>query len=389
MTQMTLRGPLVPPFYSGQIGRRATARLQRGELAIGMHFGQPSSGAPAAAIAAAHRALDTDRMGYSELEALRQRIAQHYAATYGVTVAAEQVLLTAGASAGLVAAFTAMFRRGDRVAVLRPGYPAYRNTLLALGIDAVEVACGAEYGYKLRPELLAALSQAPNGLILASPANPTGAMLAREELAAVINYCARQGIAFISDEIYHGISFKQRAVSALEIDANAIVLNSFSKLYRMPGWRLGWMVVPREWSARLSAYLINMFLTPSGIAQHAALAAMDATEDLEAWVRVYARNRERLLSGLAVLGIVRVAPPDGAFYLYADIGHITQDSLQFCIRLVEDTGLAIAPGIDFDTEHGRRYVRFSFAVSPEEVDHALTLLADWLPGYADRAERAP
>jgi aspartate/methionine/tyrosine aminotransferase len=384
MSSKILRGPRVPPFYAGQIGARAAARASAGQAVIGMHFGQPSAGAPAAAIAAAHRALDTDSMGYTELAPLRGRIAQHYLETYGLEIAASRVLLTAGASAGLVACFAAMFRPGDRVAMLRPGYPAYRNTLLALGIESVEIPCGAEHSFKLTPGLLAAVDPAPHGLILASPANPTGAMLDRAELVAIVHACAERGTRLISDEIYHGISYRERAVSALAIDPEAVVINSFSKLFRMPGWRLGWMIVPESGAATLSAYLINMFLTPSGVAQHAALAAMDARDDVRQWIDMYARNRERLLHGLASLGIKKIAPPDGAFYLYADVGHVTQDSLQFCVRAVDETGVALAPGIDFDTADGNRFVRFSFAVSEAEIEKALELLAAWLPSYRDR-----
>jgi aspartate/methionine/tyrosine aminotransferase len=195
-----------------------------------------------------------------------------------------------------------------------------------------------------------------------------------------VDVCRRRGVRLISDEIYHGITFGPRPVSALEHDPDTVVVNSFSKLYRMPGWRLGWMVVPQRWVAGVSAYLINMFLTPPTLAQHAALAALDARDELQASVDVYARNRQRLIAGLASLGIVDLAPPDGAFYLYADIGHLTDNSLGFCTRLVEDTGVALAPGIDFDPQQGQSFVRFSFAVSPEEIERALELLAAWLAG---------
>ena len=383
MTEFCLRGPRVSPFHAGEIGRRAAARRRAGLPVIGMHFGQPSAGAPAAAIAAAHRALDTDALGYWESEALRERLATHYLDEYGVAVEADRILLTAGASAALVACFAAMFRPGDSVAVLRPGYPAYRNTLRALGLGVVEISCGPEHHYRLTASMVAELNPAPTGLILASPANPTGAMLDREQLQAIVDVCRERQILLLSDEIYHGISFAGRTVSALECDPQAVVINSFSKLYRMPGWRLGWLVVPREWATPLSSYLINMFLTPSSVAQYAALAALDVPDDLRHYVDLYARNRKRLIAGLATLGIRDVQPPDGAFYLYADVGHVTRDSLQFCQRAVDDTGVALAPGIDFDTVDGQRFVRFSFAVSEAEVDRALNLLADWLPHYRD------
>ena len=383
------RGPRVAPFYAGEIGRRGELRKRAGLPLLAMHFGQPTAGPPAAAISAAHRVLDSDAMGYWESQALRERLVRHYHETYGVTITVDQVLLTAGASAGLVATFAALFRAGDRVGVVSPGYPAYRNTLHALGLQAVELHCSRETGYKPTPAMVAAVVPPLRGLILASPANPTGTMLNAHELAIMTGACRAQGIHLISDEIYHGIAFGEPAHSALESDPGVVVINSFSKLYRMPGWRLGWMIVPPHWAENFSAILINMFLTPSTLAQHVALAAMDEPADLQHWVDVYAQNRTRLAAGLAALGIVDIAPPDGAFYLYANIGHITRDSLQFCIRAVEETGVALAPGIDFDVERGQQFVRFSFAVAPAEIDEALQRLGPWLPRYRDVTAAPP
>lgn len=378
-----MRGPSVTPFYAGDIGVRGAARVRAGLPFIPMHYGQPSAGAPPAAIAAAQRVLDRDPLGYTELLELREKIVAYYAATHGVDVHIDRVLLTAGASAALVAAYAALFRPGDRVAMLRPGYPAYRNTLTALRLEPVEIHCGPGQGFHPAPAQLEALQPAPQGFVVASPANPTGAMLDSQQLSALLSTCRARGIRVISDEIYHGISFGRRAVSALEIDSGTIVINSFSKLYRMPGWRLGWMVVPRDWAAQIHSYLINMFLTPSTLAQHAAIAAMDEHEDLERWVRIYERNRSRLMEGLATLGITRIVPPDGAFYLYADIGHLTRDSMQFCLRAVDEIGVGLAPGIDFDPVEGHRFVRFSFAVTPDEIEDALERLAAWLPHYSE------
>jgi aspartate/methionine/tyrosine aminotransferase len=383
MSQRKLKGAEIPPFYAGVIGKLGLARRRAGLPLIPMHFGQPSSGAPAAAIAEAHRALDHEPIGYFESAALVERLARHYRQTYGVEVEPSRILLTAGASAGLVAAFAALFDQDDLVALVSPGYPAYRNTLRAMGLRSVEMHCERAESYRPTPALLDALDPAPTGFVLASPANPTGAMLDAAALEEMVGYCRDKGITLISDEIYHGISYEQPAVSALQFDDQVIVINSFSKLYRMPGWRLGWMVVPEDFAHQISAYLINMFLTPSTLAQHAALVAMDQAEDLQAGVEVYRRNRQRLIAGLADLGITDTAPPDGAFYVYANVGHITNDSMTFCIRMVEEIGVAIAPGIDFDPQHGHRYVRLSFAVSPGEIETALELLAGWLPGYRD------
>ncbi|HET6566023.1 MAG TPA: pyridoxal phosphate-dependent aminotransferase [Xanthomonadales bacterium] len=383
MTDRKLKGAEIPPFYAGIIGKLGLARRRAGLPMIAMHFGQPSAGAPAAAIAAAHHALDTEPLGYMESAALVERLVQHYHETYGVSLSPKRILLTAGASAALVAAFAALFDADDRIALVSPGYPAYRNTLRAMGLTAVEMHCERAESYRPSLATLSALDPAPTGFVLASPANPTGAMLDAAALEEMVLYCREQGITLISDEIYHGVTYDQAAISALQFDDRVIVINSFSKLYRMPGWRLGWMVVPEDFADQFSAYLINMFLTPSALAQHAALVAMNETADLQAGVEVYRGNRQRLISGLAAMGITEIAPPDGAFYLYADVGHITNDSLAFCIRAVEETGVCLAPGIDFDPQHGHRYVRFSFAVSPGEIETALELLRGWLPGYRD------
>jgi aspartate/methionine/tyrosine aminotransferase len=378
-----MKGPVIPPFWAGEIGLKGAARARRGLPLVTMNFGQPTAGAPAAAIAEAHRILDCDTLGYFESVPLRERLSRHYTETYGVAIEPERILLTVGASAALVATFAALFEAGDRIALVQPGYPAYRNTLRAMGLEPVEMRCSHENGFRPTLDMLKALDPAPDGFILASPANPTGAMLDADALAEMTSYCRSHGIILISDEIYHGITYGDRACSALESDPEVVVINSFSKLYRMPGWRLGWMVVPRSWAPKISAYLINMFLTPPALSQHAALAAMDVTDDLHSWVDIYRQNRDRLIEGLARLGITDIAPPDGAFYLYADVGHLTQNSLEFCIRAVEETGVALAPGIDFDPEHGQRFIRFSFAVKPEEIDHALELLEAWLPDYRD------
>ena len=376
-------GPVIPPFYADLIGRRGYARTRAGLPVIAMNFGQPTAGAPAAAIAVAHGLLDRDPLGYHELAQLRERISRHYLEAYGVKLSPDRILLTTGASAGLVAAFAALFRTGDQVAVVTPGYPAYRNTLHAMRLEAVEIRCDLAHRFVPTADLLRDLEPAPAGFILASPANPTGAMLDGKAMQQMTATCRDLGIRFISDEIYHGITFGERAHSALEYDEDTIVINSFSKLYRMPGWRLGWMVVPEALASTMSNYLINMFLTPPTLAQHAALAAMDVPDDLHAAVEQYRHNRDRLASGLRELGITKIAMPPGAFYLYVEIDHLTQDSLAFCERLVEETGVALAPGIDFDPEHGNTFIRLSFAVRPAEIEEALRLLAAWLPNYRD------
>ena len=359
------------------VSRIAHDLAEAGADVIHMEFGQPSTGAPAAAIAAAHRVLDTEPMGYWESNALKERIAARYAETDGVAVEREQVILTCGASPALVLALSCLFRPGARIALARPGYVAYRNTLRALYLDPVELPCGPAERYQLTAAALARLDPAPDGVIVASPANPTGTIIPPEELAAIAAVCAARGIRIISDEIYHGLSFGAPARSILTFAPDAIVVNSFSKYFSMPGWRLGWAVVPPDCIAAARARMGNLFLTPPVIAQRAALVAFDCRAELEGHVATYARNRERMLAALPALGLARVAPPDGAFYLYADIGHLSRDSLAFCERLLRDTGVCTAPGRDFDPVDGGRFMRFSFAVSTPLVDTALARMVPW------------
>jgi aspartate/methionine/tyrosine aminotransferase len=380
-TAPAARGADVPPFYAGQIGARAAALARAGRSVIAMHFGQPTEGAPAAAVAAARTMVERGPMGYWESPDLKRRIARHYEETYGLDVAPSRILLTGGASAGLVAAFAALLAPGDRVALARPGYPAYRNALLALGRTAVEIDCGSEVGYRLTADALAAVPDDLHAVVAASPANPTGATLSAAELAAIAAECRRRGAWLISDEIYHGLTYGSRAVCALEVDPDALVVNSFSKLYRMPGWRLGWMVAPESVVARLDSYLINFFLTPAALSQHAALAAFDELPALRESVHTYARNRERLLAALPRLGCRNVVAPEGAFYFYVDVAHVTNDSLAFCHRLLDETGVSIAPGIDFDPVGGRHCVRLSFALRTEEVEDAIERLSAWFARY--------
>jgi len=379
-----VRGVDVAPFYAGHIARRAADLRAAGREIIPMHFGQPTAGTPSGVRTAAARALELDPIGYVESRELARRISRHYLDAYGVAVPAERIQLTAGASAGLVAAFAALFHPGDRIAVGCPGYPAYRNALKALGREAVEIPLAATDGYHLTAASLAAAPGPLHGAVVASPANPTGAVLDHGSLAALVEYCRSRRISLISDEIYHGVTYGKRAVSALEIDPDAIVINSFSKLYRMPGWRLGWIVVPEALAARLSAYVINCFLTPSTIAQYAALAAFDDPVELTARVEDYRHNRDLLIEALAGAGIPGVATPDGAFYLYVDVSQLTGDSLAFCLRLLEETGVATAPGLDFDPVGGHGAIRLSFAVSRAEAARAAALLRPWLAAQPRR-----
>lgn len=370
----------IDPFHAISIGELAYALQAQGRPVIHMEYGQPSTGAPASAIAVAHRVLDADPMGYWENPELKVRIAARYAADHGAQVAPEQIILTCGASPALVLALSTMFAPGARVALARPGYVAYRNVLKALHMVPLELECGEATRFQLTAAALAALDPAPDGVILASPANPTGTVISAEEMTAIAQVCAERGIRVVSDEIYHGISYVGPVRSALAWMPQALVVNSFSKYFSMAGWRLGWLVAPPELVEPARARMGNLFLTPPSLSQHAGLAALDARDELDGHVAVYARNRELMLAGMARLGLSRIAPPDGAFYIYADVGHLTQDSLSFCRRMLEETGVATAPGIDFDPVQGHRFVRFSFAVSTPLVAEALRRLEPWFAG---------
>jgi aspartate/methionine/tyrosine aminotransferase len=370
------------PFHAIAISRLAHRLQGEGRSIIHMEFGQPSTGAPRAAIARAHEVLDTDGMGYWDSIPLKTRLARHYEETYAVRVAPEQFILTCGASPALVLALSSGFAAGDRVALARPGYVAYRNTLKALNLVPVEIACGADTRFQLTASHLEALEPAPAGVIIASPANPTGTIIDADELRAIVEVCRRRGIRILSDEIYHGLSYIGPAHSILEYEPEAMVVSSFSKYFSMVGWRLGWLLVPAAQVAHTWTYAGNLFLTAPSLSQHAALVALDSRDELEANVAVYAKNRQLLLDALPALGLNAIAPPDGAFYLYADVRHLTDDSLAFCEALLRDTGVATAPGIDFDPDDGRHFVRISFAVSTAETRDAIVRMLPW---FTDRS----
>ncbi|PZU09179.1 aminotransferase class I/II-fold pyridoxal phosphate-dependent enzyme [Sphingomonas sp.] len=370
----------IDPFHAIAISRLAHRLGVEGRSIIHMEFGQPSTGAPAPAIAAAHRILDTDGMGYWESPLLKARIAAHYGEAHGVSVDPERVILTCGASPAFVLALSCLFAPGARVALARPGYVAYRNTLKALHIVPVELACGEAERFQITAAAIERLDPAPDGLIVASPANPTGTIIPPEELRAIAAVCERRGIALVSDEIYHGLSYTLPADTLLKHKADALIVNSFSKYYSMAGWRLGWLVVPDALIDKARARMGNLFLTPPSLAQHAGLVAFDCRDELEGHVVTYRRNRALMLEALPAMGLRRIAPPDGAFYIYADVGHLTRDSLSFCEALLRDTGVATAPGVDFDPVDGHGFMRFSFAVSTDRVEDAIARMTPWFAG---------
>lgn len=368
----------VEPFHAMAISRLAHQLETAGRPVFHMEFGQPCTGAPPRAIAAAHARLDSEAGGYWESQALRERIAALYEQRHGVHIDVDRIVLTCGASPALTLVLAALFAPGDRIAFVRPGYVAYRNAVAALARVPVEIIADAATRFQISAAHIDALPDPPAGLIVASPANPTGSMLGAAEQAALAAAAARRGVRIIADEIYHGLDYGEPAHTMLEFAPEAIVINSFSKYWSMPGWRLGWIVAPPGTTEVLRAYIGSLYLTPPSLSQHAALVAMDETEVLEGYKGTYRRNRTLLLETLPALGLGRVAPPDGAFYIWADVGDFTNDSMAFCRQLLTDTGVAIAPGVDFDPVDGHRFVRFSFAVSEDKAREAMARFGDWL-----------
>jgi len=386
VTLKSSRRSRIQPFIVMDVLRAANARDAMAstpdERCIHLEVGQPATSAPRAVIEAARRALTDDRLGYTEslgIPELRARIARHYGEAYGVEVPAGRVVVTAGSSGAFLLAFLAAFDAGERVALADPGYPAYRNMLRALDLEPVGVAAAPEAKFQPTPAALDALAgPGPlDGLIIASPANPTGSMLSTAELAALAAWCRSRGVRLVSDEIYHGIVYGEPAATALRFGDDAIVVNSFSKYYSMTGWRLGWMVLPPDLVRAVEVLAQNLFISPPTLPQLAALAAFDAAEELDANVARYRRNRDILLARLPQAGFERFAAPDGAFYLYADVAHLTNDSEVFCERMLAEAGVAATPGTDFDPSRGRAYVRFSFAGSEAEMEEAARRLIAW------------
>ena len=376
------RRSAVPAFIVMDVMRAAEEREVAGGDVLHMEVGQPSTGAPAGVVAAAKRALDDGILGYTlalGIEPLRRRIADYYRSDYGVEVPAERIVVTTGSSGAFLLSFLAAFDPGDRVAILRPGYPCYRNILSALQITPVDVPVGP--GTRFQPtidDLERAGGKDLDGLLIASPANPTGSMLADDELASILSYCRDNGIRYLSDEIYHGITFERPATTALALDPDVVVINSFSKYFSMTGWRLGWMVLPEELLRPVERLAQNLFISPPSLSQHAAVAAFDCRDELEANVARYRRNRDVLLDGLPQAGFGKLSPADGAFYIYADVSALTNDSQEFCTAMLRETGIAATPGHDFDPTDGAAAMRFSFAGSTEHMKLAVERLKAWL-----------
>lgn len=365
----------VDPFIVMDVMEAARRAEAAGRRIIHMEVGQPATGAPAEARARLARDMEAGPLGYSValgIPELRARIARHYGDWYGVDLDPGRVIVTAGASGAFLLAFTSLFDTGARVGLGEPCYPSYRQILRALDMQPVGIA--TSLGARLQPRAADVAAHRLDGLVVASPANPSGTMLGIDEMTALAAACADARAALVSDEIYHGIDYEARAVSALEATDEVYVVNSFSKYFSMTGWRVGWMVVPASHVRRVERLAQNMFICASHAGQRLALYAIECQEELKANLAVYARNRRLMIEGLPKAGFATVAPPDGAFYVYADVSGLTQDSRAFADEILAAAGVAVTPGLDFDPERGRHWLRFSYARSTAEIEEGLDRL---------------
>jgi len=373
----------VPPFMVMDV-MAAAARIEAaGGHVIHMEVGQPDAPAPKAAIAAARAALEWGRIDYTSalgIPTLRARIARHYRDSYGCTVDPERIVVTTGSSGAFILAFLALFEPGDRVAVTVPGYPPYRHILTALGCEPVLIETNSETRHALTGEaLLAAHRRTPlQGVLVGSPANPTGTMMSREALTSLIAAAEGEGIRFISDEIYHGLDYAFPAVTAAQLSPNALVINSFSKYFCMTGWRVGWMLVPEPMVRPIERLQQNLAISVPTLSQIAAEAAFEGRDEMEGVKRGYQENRRILIDGLPQAGLDSFLPADGAFYLYADVSKFTSDSLDFAKQMLEHAHVAATPGTDFDPVHGRGFIRFSYARSADDMHEAVARITRWL-----------
>lgn len=374
----------VEPFHAMDVLAEANRRRAVGRSVVSLAVGQPSHPAPAVALEAARQALETGRLGYTDAlgtQSLRQAIAQHYAEYYGTTVAPERIAVMTGSSAAFNVAFLTLFDAGDRVAITRPGYPAYRNILAALGLQPVEIAVGEETGHTLTPDALKAAEAEfgrIKGVLLASPANPTGTVTGRAALSALADHCAQTGTAFISDEIYHGLTFAGEETTAIALSEEAVVINSFSKYYCMTGWRIGWMVLPQHLVRAVERVTQSLYISAPELSQIAAAAAFRGKAELDGVREHYRTNRQILADRLPGLGFQIASPMDGAFYAYADVSRMTNDTMEFAWKMLREIDVAITPGIDFDPVNGHRTVRLSYAGATEDIVEALDRIAAWV-----------
>ena len=373
----------VAPFIAMEVLSEAQAIEAAGGSVVHMELGEPGAPAPQGVREAAKRAIDRGLIGYTPslgIPALRERIARHYADTYGTRLDPARIAVTTGSSAGFILAFLACFDPGDRVAIASPGYPAYRNILEALSIEPVIIETGPADRWAVTPRaILAAHAREPlKGVLVMSPANPTGVMMGGPAIAALARECERLGLWFISDEIYHGLTYEKPASTALSHSADAVIVNSFSKYFCMTGWRIGWLVLPERLTRPLERLAQNLFISPPYLSQVAAQASFDCRPELERVREGYAENRALLLEALPRMGLPDLLPVDGAFYVYGDVTRLTNDSVAFCRRALTEAGVAMTPGVDFDRERGTGFVRLSFAGSPQNVREGVERLGNWL-----------
>lgn len=373
----------VDAFRAMDVLASANRMIEAGQPVISLAVGQPAAPAPATAIAAARTMLDHGRVGYTDAlgrRALRERIALHYGQTYGVWPGADRVMVTTGSSAGFNLAFLAAFDPGDRVAIAAPGYPAYRNILKALGIEPVEIEVGAQDRYVLTVEHLVAAHEARplQGVLIASPANPTGTITPRDELESIVSFCDTHSVHLISDEIYHGLAYGAETASALEFSDRPIVVNSFSKYYCMTGWRCGWLVLPPELMRAAERIGQNLYISAPDLSQAAALAAFDGRDELEAVKRDYEISRDVLMNALPNLGFSEIAPIEGAFYAYARIPRRFASSSELAAKILDDCHVAMTPGLDFDLRRGDDFMRLSYAGDPALIAEAMRRLERYL-----------
>lgn len=371
---------LVPPFIVMDVLRAANMAQAQGEDVLHLEVGQPSTPAPKLVLEGAKEALSDDLIGYSDafgVPQLREKISLNYKKTYGLDISPNNICITTGSSGGFILAFLSSFDAGDRVALASPGYPAYRNILNALDVEVIDIPTGPETNYQPTPKLLDKVKENIDGLIIASPSNPTGTMISEVGLKQLATYCQGRGIRIISDEIYHGITYEHAAHSMAEYNDDCFIVNSFSKYFSMTGWRLGWLVFPDQLARSIECLAQNLFISAPTLSQIAAIKAFDCQDELDGNVARYKKNRDLLLAKLPGAGFGELSHADGAFYIYADVSHLTDDSIELCKQILVETAVAITPGIDFDPERGARYVRFSFAGSNEDMAKAISRLKAW------------
>ena len=380
MLKVSERG-LISPFIVMDVMRAANERAAKGEDVMHLEVGQPSTSAPIRVLEAAKRALDTQVLGYTDalgILPLREKIAGYYQTRYGISVDPDRIIATTGSSGGFLLAFLSAFDVGDKVGLAIPSYPAYKNILAALGLHAVDIPVGPRSHFQPTLELLEPYALDLAGLVIASPSNPTGSMIDAAGIKALASWCCQNDIRLISDEIYHGITYGDAAETALAHSQDVVVVNSFSKYFSMTGWRLGWMVVPENMLRSVECLAQNLFIAPPSLSQIAVLQVFDCFDELDENVARYAVNRDLLLTELPRAGIDSLAPSDGAFYMYADVSHLTDDSKGFCRRLLAETGVAITPGSDFDNARGQSFIRICYAGATDDIARAALRLKEWL-----------